>query len=129
MSSPILIRRMYAVYSRFLDTTIQKECIQEDGETLLNAATRVRREMDAVADEWRREATVNGMIQDVQEHPFIPGPKPTTTIDYKKKEALEITLDNCTTLEQVRLLKDDCGKYGLLTEYVKKFNQLNNANL
>lgn len=108
MSSPILIRRMYAVYSRFLDTTIQKECIQEDGETLLVAATRVRREMDAVADEWRREATVNGMVQDVQKHPFIPGQKPTqanpTVIDYKKFEQLEIDIDNTKTPEELEAI-------------------------
>lgn len=108
MSSPILIRRMYAVYSRFLDTTIQKECIQEEGETLLEAATRVRREMDAVADEWRREATVNGMVQDVQEHPFIPGQKPTqanpAVIDYKKFEQLEIDIDNAQTSEELEAI-------------------------
>lgn len=119
----ILVQRKYSIYTKFLDTILQSEDEIREGESRDQAMSRVRRELDATADEWRKEAVVNENIREDYE----PVRKSAAVIDYKKKEALEITLANCTTLEQVRLLKEDCGKYGLLTEYVIKFNQLNNG--
>jgi hypothetical protein len=98
---PIKVHRKYAVYSKFLDTVLESESVMQDGETRQQALTRLRRELDATADEWRREATVNGQIQDVQEHPFVPGQTPYLPVISKDDERMEIEIDNCSTFEEL----------------------------
>lgn len=45
----------------------------------------------------------------------------------KDAEKLEIAIDNATTIETLQSIKDQCGKSGLMGQYIAKFNQLNNG--
>jgi hypothetical protein len=56
-----------------------------------------------------------------QEHWEIPKDIPTISKDTEK---LEISIDNATTLEDLSIIKDACGKSGLVGPYMKKMNQL-----
>ena len=45
----------------------------------------------------------------------------------KDKERVEIAIDNAKTIDDLRLLNEDAGKNGLVSHYVKRFNELNNV--
>lgn len=42
----------------------------------------------------------------------------------KESERLEIQIDNAQTLEDLSTIKEACGKAGLVSEYMKKINEL-----
>lgn len=42
----------------------------------------------------------------------------------KESERLEIQIDNAQTLEDLSTIKEACGKAGLVSEYMKKLNEL-----
>jgi predicted RNase H-like HicB family nuclease len=56
--------------------------------------------------------------------PPLTGPAVIETIDYKQKESLEIAIDNATSLESLAEIKEACGKAGLVSQYMKKLNEL-----
>lgn len=119
----ILVQRKYSIYTKFLDTILQSEDEIREGETRDQAMSRVRRELDATADEWRKEAVVNDNIREDYE----PVRKSATVIDYKKTEELEKAIDNATSLDQLVPLKEAIWKVGLTNQYMNKVKVLTNG--
>ena len=60
------------------------------------------------------------LYQEIRESRQIP------TIS-KDKEKFEILIDNSQSIEELQAIKDDCWKHGLSTNYIMKFNELNNG--
>ena len=52
--------------------------------------------------------------------------QPTIPVISKDKEKTEIAIDNCTMVGELLELKEDAGRYGLVTHYQKKMNEFQN---
>jgi hypothetical protein len=130
----ILVQRKFCIYSTFLDTTLQAEDERLNGESIEDGIMRVIGQLEQTADRLRKAANPH-LYQD---HPFKdldlgwgPGIRPPVNpipipIITKDKDKLEIDIDNATSVDNLRILKDSAEKYGLITHYVSKFNELNN---
>lgn len=99
------------------------EATLEDGDTLESAWT----ELNKRAIEWHLGAyphlyqeskTAEGVIAEFTRQSLgIP-------VISKESERLEIHIDNAQTLDELSTIKDACGKAGLVSEYMKKLNEL-----
>lgn len=97
------------------------EAILENGETMEEAWTKLNQRMiDWHMNEYPHlyhsqiVATVDMRTQSSQ---------PTPTIDRRRDEQIEISIDNCTTLEELGALKKDLPN-SLITTYMNKLKAL-----
>lgn len=55
---------------------------------------------------------------------YATNPLPTISLD---KERLEIQIDNCASLDELATFKELAGKAGLVSDYMRKLNELTKA--
>lgn len=85
--------------------------------------------LKSMAEDWHKDANPKLDGSDLPPHlktevTFGNG-QPLPTIS-KEKERLEIAIDNAQTLDQMRDIKEQCWLAGLPSEWIEKFNALNN---
>lgn len=54
-------------------------------------------------------------------------PIPIPTIDYKRKESIEMAISICETLGDLEIIQNDCIKYGLVPQYLEKKKSFHNV--
>jgi hypothetical protein len=115
----------FGLHSSFLDRGFEAEDERLPGESIEDGVLRVEAALTRAEDILRQRtaAKIDG-APNVQTTPNAPYSIPTIS---KDSERAEIAIDNAETLADLQLLKEEAGKYGLLTQYIKKFNELNNG--
>lgn len=121
--------RKYPITTNFLDTMLEHSVDIQEGETKLDAYRRGLKELDQIAAELRKEA--NTQQGSPYQYPAIQqGPPPpeflngSLPIISKEKEKVEIAIDNCTSLEELKDCKVAATHHGLTTEYMRKLRDL-----
>jgi len=116
MSKTISCHRKYPITTNFLDTMLEHSVDIQEGETKLDAYRRGLRELDQIASELRKEANPHlsqeNSAVSVQISGYeVPKSKLTTsssTTPYEiniNHERMEIAIDNCQSLEQLKAWK------------------------
>lgn len=113
------------------DRPLVVEADLEEGETMGEAWSK----MNQTAIDWHK-AEYPHLYQEVVNHPmanitleerakmYTSAPPIPQVIDYKQKESLEISIDNAATLEDLAKLKQEAGANGLVSQYMKRLNEL-----
>jgi hypothetical protein len=125
----------FGLHSNFLDSMLQAEDERLPGESIEDGALRVLAALERAVERKKKEAEsirgeiVSEIIQGTKRDfppigPAMPQSIPTISKDI---ERLEIAVDNATTLEELRALKDECWKLNIQAHYINKFNELNNG--
>lgn len=123
----------FGLHTIFLDTTLAAEVPELPGESIEEGVIRVHEALERAADMLRKKAaTQNGFMQDAN---YVPPPSTLTTtsngpavIDLsaiRERDQLEDQIIAATTIETLQSIKDQCGKSGLMGQYIAKFNHLN----
>jgi hypothetical protein len=135
----------FSLYTTFLDQMVQAEDERLPGESVEDGVIRVHKELEAAVQKIKDAHQIDlgfgpgivPMNPEAYRQPdrFMPEAihqipsKTSQVIDYKAKEQLEISIDNATTLEEMRNIKEQCWLVGLSKEWITKFNEINNANV
>jgi hypothetical protein len=118
----------FGLYSDFLDRTLSAEDERLHGESIEDGVIRVHDALERAAAILKKrvqnsEPVDSGM--DLLEH--MQRSSPPTVIDLKEvraKEELEDQILSATSLNELAIIKEACGKAGLVTQYMKRLNQL-----
>jgi hypothetical protein len=104
----------FGLHSSFLDRGFEAEDERLPGESIEDGVLRVE---DMLRQKVGKPIDPATSTKDGYSVPVIS----------KAAERTEISIDNAETLADLQLLKEEADKYGLLTQYVMKFNELNNG--
>jgi hypothetical protein len=115
----------FGLYSDFLDRTLAAEEERLPGESIEDGVIRVHDALERAAAILKKRVQQGNGPEPVRSFtPQQTGPSVIETIDYKQKESLEIAIDNATSLESLAEIKEACGKAGLVSQYMKRLNEL-----
>jgi hypothetical protein len=140
MSKTARAHRKFAIYSIYLDTWLEGEEEIREGETRQQTLERILDELEQTAEARRKKHLISQEGNPEEGIKFeYPAARPNPpvapgghafrestpqVIDYKQKENLEIQIDNAASLEDLAKLKQDAGANGLVSQYMKRLNEL-----
>jgi len=119
----------FSIGTTFLDNFFTAEDERLPGESIEDGVLRVRKHLVKAVEILKKEANPDGKPLDPDLFKYQglevnhPPPNPHV-IDYKQKESLEISIDNAATLEDLAKLKQEAGANGLVSQYMKRLNEL-----
>lgn len=134
----ILVQRKFCIYSMFLDTTLQAEDERLEGETIEDGIIRVHKQLEQTAERLRKEANPH-LYQESKPMERVDGGMPFRThpattaeslpIISKDVEKIEISIDNATTLDELKAVKEmsPVMPHPVLVLYNKKIKELSNG--
>jgi hypothetical protein len=122
----------FSLHTSFLDTMLQAEDERLPGESVEDGVIRVHKALEQARDKIKKAHEIDLGFGPGIHPPTNPdySPRPQMVpqvINYQQKDALEIAIDNATSLSDLSGIKDRCFENGLSQQYIMKFNELNNA--